>query len=174
MDCVHSEMGSRRDSSISTNSLSTSPRSPSLLIPGTISLDHRHFFSSTSRINSPFCTLECSTCNSIVHSSRRMTSPSPMHLLSAKSLGQILLRSPSPSLPRSAPISRKNSALPGDNPTSSITLFNCFFVQDILDSSSSELSQEDLLDLVQRCCCNEPLERPDFSTLRQAVKKLNE
>ena len=52
------------------------------------------------------CTLECSTCHSIIHSRRRQNSPSPL-------LSQILLRSPSPSQPRSAPISRKNSAIPG-------------------------------------------------------------
>ena len=121
-------MKKRRGSSISTNSLSTPPKSPSLLVPGTISPDHRHFFSSTSRIPSPICNLECSNCISIVHSSRRMTSPSPMHLLSATSLGQILLRSPSPSLPRSAPISRKNSALPGANYTTIIKLFNCLII----------------------------------------------
>jgi hypothetical protein len=130
IDCVQCDiaMKKRRGSSISTNSLSTPPKSPSLLVPGTISPDHRHVFSSTSRIPSPICNLECSNCISIVHSSRRMTSPSPMHLLSATSLGQILLRSPSPSLPRSAPISRKNSALPGANYTTIIKLFNSLII----------------------------------------------
>merc|ERR1719206_516586 len=104
------------------------------------------------------CPFECSQCISMSHSSRRMTSPSPMHMLSATTTSpiQALLRSPSPSMPRSAPISRKNSVLP-----------------DILDSSSTSLSQEDLLSVVQRCCNMEPMESPDFATLRDTVMKLN-
>ena len=116
MDVMQRDNKKRRNSSHSTNSLSSPAISPSLFDPGTMSPDHHCILSSVIRNTLPVCTLECSNCISMVHSNRRRsTSPYPMHMLSTttSSPGQILLGSPSPCLPRSAPISRKNSVLPG-------------------------------------------------------------
>ena len=153
-----------------------STNSPFLLSPGSISPDHRRLFSNTSRINPSICTLECSNCYSMVQSSHRRTTPSPMQMLIAttNTQGQILLRSPSPSLTRSATLARKNSVLPGEIFHPLLNSLTPSFCEDLLDSSSAQLSQEDLLSLVERCCSNDHLEQPDFSSLRQAVKKLNE
>jgi hypothetical protein len=166
MDFLHSETGRGKRRNSTNSQLST----------GAISPNHHRFFSNTSRINPLICTLECSNCYSMAQSSRNVTTPSPIPMPSAttNTQSQILLQSPSPYLTKSATISSKNRVLPGDivhQLSNSLTLSLC---EDILDICSAPLSQEDPLSLVQRCCSNEPLERPDFSTLRQAVKKLNE
>ena len=107
MDCGQGghTLGKRWGSA--NSSLSTSSRS---LLLGSRSPDHHCYFSSSSRIHSPTCNMDCSTYNSNMPSTTSMTY---LQSNTTTSLGQILLRSPSPSLPRSAPISRKNSALPG-------------------------------------------------------------
>ena len=43
------------------------------------------------------------------------------------------------------------------------------------DPDLESMSQQELLNVVKRCCStSEALARPDFSTLRQAVKNLSE
>ena len=110
MHCGQGGLSQRKRWDSANSSLSTSSRS--LLGLGSRSPDHHCYFSSTHRIHSPICNSDCTMC-STVHSNGGMTSPVHLQPINTTSLGQILLRSPSPSLPRSAPISRKNSALPG-------------------------------------------------------------
>ena len=69
---------------------------------------------------------------------------------STTSLGQILLKSPS--LPRSAPLSRKNSAQPGelDNPVPDQAHDNDDVLLEAVVDLTTNLSQEELLALVRR------------------------
>lgn len=150
-------------------------RSPSLLVPCSTSPDHRVSLSSSPHIHSPICTLECTVCNSMLHSNRRMTSPSLVQVLSSlwtclqyqNSLyllwktnrqfcfvsikkhilqAMYLLRSPSPSWSRSAPISRKNSTIPSsprNTPESSSS-------STPTDTVRENMSQSELLAVVKK------------------------
>merc|ERR1711892_1382251 len=72
---------------------------------------------------------------------------------------QLLSAMVSLQMPRSVPSSRRSSIIPD---------------QDIEKFSSRDLTREELLDLVQRCCKGDSSGRPDFSSLRTAVKDITD